>query len=62
MTKPHDTNTATELELAIFLKVSGKRPDQSAGFRRWISSRKVGKQTLQGWQELWAQFLSSPVK
>lgn len=62
MPQPDDTKSATQLDLAIFLKVSGKRPDQTAGFRRWISSRKVGKQTLQGWQELWTQFLASPVK
>ena len=62
MTKPDDTHIPPELDFDIFVKVSGKRPDQTAGFRRWISSRKVGKQTLQGWLELWRQFLESPVK
>ncbi len=48
--------------LDVYAKVSGIRPDQLAGFRRWVTSRKVSKQTLAEWRELREQFLRRPVK
>ena len=50
------------LSFLVFAKVSGKRPDQIAGFRRWVSSRSVGQQTLAQWKNLLAEFSQCPVK
>ena len=63
MVKQNDSNSSENcISLDVYLKVSGFRSDQTAGFRRWISSYKVGKQTKARWQELWDQFLRRPVK
>jgi hypothetical protein len=48
--------------LDVYAKVSGIRPDQLGGFRRWVTSRKVSKQTLAEWRGLHEQFLRRPVK
>jgi hypothetical protein len=63
MAEPNDsTSSGTMVSIDVFVKVSGLRADQLAGFRRWVSSRKVGKQTVAGWRELHEQFLRRPIK
>ena len=63
MAEPNDsTSSASPISLDVFVKVSGLRVDQLAGFRRWASSRKVGKQTMAEWRELHERFLRRPVK
>lgn len=63
MDKPNDsTSSVAPISIDVFVKVSGFRVDQLAGFRRWVSSRKVGKQTVAEWRQLHEQFLRRPVK
>ena len=55
-------NDEPRLSLKVFLKVSGKRSDQTAGFRRWASSRNVGEQTVTQWKNLFDEFSRRLVK
>ena len=62
MHKVDDTNSSRAISFDVFVKVSGVRPDQLDGFRRWTTSRKVSKLTLDEWQNLWKHFLRRPIK
>jgi hypothetical protein len=62
MQKANDTNYSPPMALDVFVKVSGIRPDQLDGFRRWATSRKVSKLSLDEWQNLWNHFLRRPIK
>ena len=64
MTDASDVQTPgpARITLDVFLIVSKIRPDQSAGFRRWLLSRKLGPQTVEQWRALRAEFDATPVR
>lgn len=49
------------ITLDVFLLASGKRADQSAGFRRWAKRNTVKRQTMPEWEKLWETFLQRPM-
>lgn len=64
MTDTHDVQTSepARVTLDVFLILAKIRPDQSAGFRRWLRSRKLGPQTVEQWRALRAEFDATPVR
>lgn len=49
------------LTLDVYLLAKGIKPDQTAGFRRWMKDRKVRRQTMPEWEVLWNEFQARPV-
>lgn len=48
------------VDLTVYLTASGKRPDQTAGFRRHALSRRLSKRTIPEWDVLWHEFQRRP--
>lgn len=48
--------------LKIFCHLSGKKPDQMAGFRRYASNQKLGPMTMKEWQKSFVEFQNKPMK
>ena len=62
--KPLTNETVTALPkitLDVYLLAKGVRPDQTAGFRRWMKSRKVRRQTMPEWEVVWTEFQTRPI-
>lgn len=49
------------VKLEVFLRASGKRPDQMAGFRRWAINQGLKPMGIKDWRKEYARFLSLPV-
>jgi hypothetical protein len=56
-----EEHVPSPVELAVWLITCGRKVDQTAGFRRWATSRKLGPRTAPEWERLWGEFLSRPV-
>lgn len=54
--------TSPPMTLDIWLKVSGHRPEQVAGFRFHARQRKLGPETAPGWAKLLADFMGRQVR
>jgi len=48
--------------LKVFCKLSGKKPDQMAGFNRYALNNKMGPMTVPKWQEELKKFQSKPMR
>lgn len=48
--------------LDVFIAVSGQKPDQMAGFSRWVQRSRIGPQTVVGWKKILEQYANRPVK
>lgn len=45
----------------VFMRVSGRKPDQMAGFGRWAKNRKLGTRTIPEWQAALTEYGDRPV-
>ena len=52
--------SAVRLNLLTFLGVTGVKPDQAAGFIRWMTTQKHTVLTLDRWKEVWTAFQKMP--
>lgn len=50
-----------KVTLDVYLLAKGVKPDQTAGFRRWMKNRKVRRQTVLEWDTSWAEFQARPI-
>lgn len=50
-----------DVDLAVFLRASGMREDQTAGFRLWARQRRLSRQTMLQWKAKWDEFQRRPV-
>ena len=48
--------------LEVFCKLSGKKPDQIAGFRRYAISAKLKPMTILKWREKLVEFQNKPMR
>lgn len=51
-----------KVNLSVYLATCGRKPDQTAGFRRWMKGRKVRRQTIPEWNQMWETFQNRPVR
>lgn len=45
----------------VFMRVSGQKPDQMAGFGRWAKNQKLGTRTIPEWKAALTEYGSRPV-
>lgn len=50
-----------EMSLKGFLRASGQRPDQTAGFESFAARQSLGRRTLDAWQKAFADFHAKPL-
>ena len=54
--------TKSKYPLAIFCQLSGKKPDQMAGFRRYALTNKIGPLTIPEWKKQLEAFQKKPMR
>lgn len=50
-----------KVTLDVYLLAKQVKPDQTAGFRRWMKGRKVRRQTMVEWDAMWKEFHERPI-
>lgn len=56
-----DLTEGARVELRVYLASCGDKPDQVAGFARWVRKQDLGAKTIPAWRELRAEFNQRPV-
>lgn len=59
--KDEPVKSLPKVTLDVYLLAKGIKPDQTAGFRRWMKGRKVRRQTMPEWDATWTEFHDRPV-
>lgn len=49
------------VKLDVFLRICGKKPDQTAGFRRWALDNGLKQMDVKDWRAEFDKFLRRPV-
>lgn len=50
----------TPCDAQAFVRASGKRPEQMAGFLSWAKREGLGYRTMDAWADAYAQFSNAP--
>lgn len=54
--------SAIMITLDAFIKIEKLKPQDVAGFRRWVRSGKVRRRTVQEWRDLRVSFQTRTVR
>jgi len=49
------------VDISVFLLVCGLKPDQTAGFKAWAKSQKLGARTIPEWHTALTNHANRPV-